>query len=98
MIWVAFIRAIGDVALQPYVTCAPEIQEKEISKEDEYLVLATDGIWDVLRNEDVAKFIVAAAAKDFIRCAEQLCSEALIMGSTDNVTALVIDLRYAFWC
>ena len=28
----AACRAIGDVALQPYVTCEPEIIEKEISK------------------------------------------------------------------
>ena len=28
----AVSRAIGDVALQPYVTCEPEIIEKEISK------------------------------------------------------------------
>jgi hypothetical protein len=38
-------RAIGDVSLQPYVTCHPEILEKEIGPEDEYLVLASDGLW-----------------------------------------------------
>jgi serine/threonine protein phosphatase PrpC len=44
-------RAIGDVALKPYVTSEPEIIEKDIGLEDEYLVLASDGLWDVLRNE-----------------------------------------------
>lgn len=39
----AVSRAIGDVALQPYVTCEPEVIEKNISSEDEYLVLASDG-------------------------------------------------------
>lgn len=38
-------RAIGDVALKPYVTCEPELTEKEIGREDEYLVLASDGLW-----------------------------------------------------
>ena len=33
------------------MTCEPEITEKEIGLEDEYLVLASDGLWDVLRNE-----------------------------------------------
>ena len=38
-------RAIGDVALQPYVTCMPEILDREIKSEDEFLVLASDGLW-----------------------------------------------------
>ena len=43
--YTSFSRAIGDVSLQPYVTCHPEILEKEIGPEDEYLVLASDGLW-----------------------------------------------------
>jgi protein phosphatase 1L len=89
----AVSRAIGDVALQPYVTCEPEIQEKDIGPEDEYLVLASDGVWDVLRNDDVAKLVWSVASKDFVNVAKMLCSEALIMGSTDNVTAVVVDLK-----
>ena len=89
----AVSRAIGDVALQPYVTCEPEIMEKDLAPEDEYLVLASDGIWDVLRNDEVARFINSATQLNFISAAKELCSEALMLGSTDNVTALVIDLR-----
>jgi protein phosphatase 1L len=73
------------------VTCEPEILEKEIGPEDEYLVLASDGIWDVMRNEEVAQLVLAS--KDFLSIARELCHEAIIMGSTDNVTALVIDLK-----
>jgi protein phosphatase 1L len=86
-------RAIGDVSLQPYVTCEPEIEKKELTEEDEYLVLATDGVWDVLSNDQVAKLIRNTAPRGFLECAKVLCSEALIMGSTDNVTVVVIDLR-----
>ena len=38
-------RAIGDVTLQPYVTCHPEILQRVIGPEDEYLLLASDGLW-----------------------------------------------------
>ena len=86
-------RAIGDVALQPYVTCEPEILEKDIGAEDEYLVLASDGVWDVMRNEEVARFI-GGKKGEFLNLAKDLCSEALLLGSQDNVTALVIDLRF----
>lgn len=75
------------------MTCEPEITEKEITKDDEYLVLASDGLWDVLRNDEVGKLVYNAANKDFLNCAKCLCSEALIAGSTDNITALVVDLR-----
>lgn len=50
------LRAIGDLALKPFVTCEPEVTEKEIGLEDEYLVLASDGLWDVLRNEGKSSF------------------------------------------
>lgn len=89
----AVSRAIGDVSLQPYVTCEPEILEKNISPEDEYLVLASDGLWDAMRNEEVARRILVSASNDFKNISKILCTEALIAGSTDNVTVLVIDLR-----
>ena len=89
----AVSRAIGDVSLQPFVTCVPEVVEKVISSEDEYLVIASDGVWDVLRNDDVARLVAQAAAYDFATTAKSLCAEALLMGSTDNVTAMVVDLR-----
>lgn len=90
----AVSRAIGDVTLQPYVTCEPEILEKEITVEDEYLVLASDGVWDVMQNEEVGRFVQSSITKSgFETAARVLCDEAIALGSTDNVTALVIDLR-----
>lgn len=80
------------MTLQPYITCEPEIVEKQIEADDEYLVLASDGVFDVIENEDVAK-IVLRNGRDFLNVAKRLCTEAIIMGSTDNVTALVIDLK-----
>lgn len=88
------LRAFGDVALQPYVTCDPEISEKIIETGDEFLVLASDGLWDVMDNEYVAKLVLENAKYSFINIAKQLCAEAIILGSSDNITALVINLRY----
>ena len=36
------------------MTCEPEILEKLIAPEDEFLVLASDGLWDVMRNEGLS--------------------------------------------
>lgn len=67
--------------------------DKLLDIEDEYLVLATDGLWDVLENEDVAKLVLSSSRENFVDVAKKLCIEAAIMGSNDNVTALVIDLK-----
>lgn len=50
-------------------------------------------IQDVMHNEDVARLVLQAAGRCFLTSARELCAEAMILGSTDNVTALVIDLR-----
>ena len=87
----AVSRAIGDIPLKPYVTCEPEVVEKSMTDDDMFLVIASDGLWDVMSNDDCAKFV--SRNKDFKDVARALCYEAMLQGSTDNVTALVIDLK-----
>ena len=65
--------------------------EKEISNDDIYLVLASDGLWDVMSNEDVAKYLMNVTC--FTDIAKELCYEATILGSSDNITVLVVDLK-----
>jgi serine/threonine protein phosphatase PrpC len=86
------IRAIGDVELQPYITAEPEVVTKRIAPDDEYIVIASDGLWDVMENEDVAKYVFKHS-QDFLSIGKKLCQEAIHLGSADNVTALVIDLK-----
>lgn len=47
----AMSRAIGDNYLKPYVISEPEVTITERSGEDECLILASDGLWDVVSNE-----------------------------------------------
>ena len=47
----AMSRAIGDGYLKPYVTAEPEVTVTERSDDDECLILASDGLWDVVTNE-----------------------------------------------
>ena len=43
----------GDSYLKPWVIAEPEVNCLRRSKEDECLILASDGLWDVLSNEEV---------------------------------------------
>ncbi|UJR36978.1 hypothetical protein I4U23_029686 [Adineta vaga] len=41
----------------PYLTARPEITKHKITKKDKFLVLATDGLWDLLTSEKVVELI-----------------------------------------
>lgn len=47
----AMSRAIGDNYLKPYVIPDPEVTITDRSPDDECLILASDGLWDVVPNE-----------------------------------------------
>ncbi|XP_059429847.1 probable protein phosphatase 2C 24 [Corylus avellana] len=47
----AMSRAIGDNYLKPYVSCEPEVSVTDRTAEDDCLILASDGLWDVVSNE-----------------------------------------------
>ncbi|XP_057789911.1 probable protein phosphatase 2C 24 [Salvia miltiorrhiza] len=62
----AMSRAIGDNYLKPYVSCEPEVTVTERSEEDECLILASDGLWDVVSNDTacgVARMCLKGKAK-----------------------------------
>ncbi|CAH1446774.1 unnamed protein product [Lactuca virosa] len=47
----AMSRAIGDNYLKPYVSCEPEVTITDRAPEDECLIIASDGLWDVVSND-----------------------------------------------
>jgi protein phosphatase 2C len=50
----AMSRAIGDGYLKPYVSSVPEVVIDR-SDGDECLILTSDGLWDVVSNEDACE-------------------------------------------
>jgi len=57
----AVSRSIGDASLKPYVTSEPEVCEYDIGRDDWFLILASDGVWDVLENEEAAHVVIATS-------------------------------------
>lgn len=41
----------GDQYLKPYVIAQPEVTVSKRNDRDEFLILASDGLWDVITNE-----------------------------------------------
>jgi protein phosphatase 1L len=87
----AMSRALGDTGLKPYVSSEPRIVEGYPGKENDYAVLACDGVWDVLAPDDVIKTVRTVA--DPWRASEEISRQALDRGSTDNITVIILDLR-----
>lgn len=51
----AMSRSIGDRYLKPWIIPEPEVRIIPRMKDDECLILASDGLWDVLSNEEVCE-------------------------------------------
>ncbi|KAJ8753056.1 hypothetical protein K2173_011824 [Erythroxylum novogranatense] len=60
----AMARAFGDFCLKDFgLISVPDISCRQLTEKDEFIVLASDGIWDVLSNKEVVDIVVAAPAR-----------------------------------
>ena len=87
----AVSRALGDRMLKTFVISEPEIKTWTRQTIDHYIVLATDGVWDVLSNEEVARLVIEADEPQW--ASKIVMEEAYGRGSMDNICVVVIDLR-----
>ncbi|KAJ8491925.1 hypothetical protein OPV22_013646 [Ensete ventricosum] len=60
----AMARAFGDFCLKDFgLISVPEISHRHITEKDEFIVLATDGVWDVLSNKEVVDIVAMASTR-----------------------------------
>ncbi|XP_059304651.1 probable protein phosphatase 2C 76 isoform X2 [Lycium barbarum] len=88
----AMSRAFGNRMLKQFVVAEPEIQDQEIDEELELLVLASDGLWDVVPNEDAIS--LAQAEEEPEAAARKLTETAFTRGSADNITCIVVKFHH----
>nr|GMC64773.1 probable protein phosphatase 2C 51 [Ipomoea batatas] len=50
-------RSIGDQYLKPYVIAEPEVTVSKRVETDEFLILGSDGLWDVISNEAACQVV-----------------------------------------
>ena len=46
-------RSVGDCANKPIISCIPDITVTDRKPDEEYLVVATDGLWDEVSNQKI---------------------------------------------
>ena len=85
-------RTLGDVFFEPVgVIATPDTASEELLTDDQWLVAACDGLFDVMGNQEVAAIVNQTdSARE---AADALSQEALVhrMGM-DNLTVIVVDL------
>lgn len=104
----ALSRAIGDFdfkknyALTPerqIITSDPDVTCHDITGEDEFLVLACDGIWDCLTSQQVVDFVryQVSEGKSLTEIGEMMCDHCLAPDTSsgagigcDNMTVLIV--------
>jgi len=89
--YLAVSRAIGDHEVSPYVSQTPTIHTSTLSKTDKFIVLACDGLYDVLTDQEVVDIV----HNNPIEKASTILREtAYLLGSSDNISVTVINLSY----
>jgi len=89
----AVSRALGDIELQPLVSPKPYVNIVDISVMPDFLILACDGIWDVISDESACRIVKEELDKSgsATRAAMKLRDFAYLFGSSDNISAIVIQ-------
>lgn len=103
----AVSRAFGDHPLKlnlpssctgPLVSAVPEMNVIKVSKEDEFLILASDGVWDRISDEQAVEIVRETMAKEDKNCAMKKAADNIVQialknRSMDNITVIVIALN-----
>ncbi|CAI0540103.1 unnamed protein product [Linum tenue] len=58
----AISRAFGDYCLKEFgLISVPEVTQLSITSRDQFMILASDGVWDVVSNQEAVRIVAAAA-------------------------------------
>ncbi|XP_060212971.1 putative protein phosphatase 2C 53 [Lycium barbarum] len=92
----AVSRGLGDSRLKRWVVAEPETKILTIEPECEFLILASDGLWEKVSNQeavDLLRPFCVGVDNQLLSACKKLVDLAVTRGSADDITAMVIQLR-----
>ncbi|GJN32397.1 hypothetical protein PR202_gb20904 [Eleusine coracana subsp. coracana] len=84
----AVARAFGDRSLKKHLSSEPHVGEEPIDENTDFLILASDGLWKVMSNQEAADEI--KDIKDPQAAAKHLTEQAVIRKSKDDISCIVV--------
>ncbi|CAB4270966.1 unnamed protein product [Prunus armeniaca] len=92
----AVSRAIGDRQLKQWVIAEPETTILRINPECEFLVLASDGLWDKVTNQEAVDVVrplcVGTDKPEMFSACKKLVDLSIGRGSMDDTSVMIIQL------
>ncbi|KAJ4898582.1 putative protein phosphatase 2C 33 [Raphanus sativus] len=94
----AMARAFGDFCLKNFgLISVPDVSFRRLTEKDEFIVLASDGIWDVLSNEEVVGIVASSpsrssAAKAIVESAVRVWRYKYPTSKVDDCAAVCLYL------
>ncbi|GJY55932.1 probable protein phosphatase 2C 6 isoform X1 [Tanacetum coccineum] len=100
----AMARAFGDFCLKDFgLISVPDVFYHRITDQDEFVILATDGVWDVLSNKEAIDIVAAApsratAARALVDCATRAWKLKYPTSKNDDcaVVCLYLDQKHVY--
>lgn len=96
----AMARAFGDFCLKDFgLISVPDVYYHRITERDEFIVLATDGVWDVLSNKEAVDIVASAparstAARALVDCATRAWRLKYPTSKMDDCAAVCLYLEH----
>lgn len=97
----AVSRAIGDQHLKEWVTAEPDTTTVNIQPDCEFLILASDGLWDKVTDQEAVDVVLpfctgGSNKQEQARGCRKLAELSISKGSNDDISVMVIQLdRFA---
>jgi protein phosphatase 1L len=91
--YLAVSRAFGDICLKmpkQVIDADPDITVREITPDDKWLIIASDGLWCRVENDQAAACIRTSSSAQ--EATERLILEAKLRNTHDNTTVIVVKL------
>jgi len=103
-------RSLGDLShkqknlpvhLQP-ITCVPDVLTKKIDEDDDFIVMAWDGVWEVKNSQEVIDFVderlsQEMALEDIVKeLLDEVWSDDCMKDQSlgwDNISCIIINIK-----
>ncbi|ORY26483.1 phosphatase 2C-domain-containing protein [Naematelia encephala] len=84
----AVTRSLGDASMKEFVVGSPYTTETALNDDDEFLIVACDGLWDVCEDQEAVNII--RKIDDAQAASKKLLDFAITNYSTDNLSVMVV--------
>ncbi|KAF8392646.1 hypothetical protein HHK36_022995 [Tetracentron sinense] len=92
----AMSRAFGDYCIKDFgLISVPEVTQRNITSRDQFVVMATDGVWDVISNQEAVQIVFSAtdrakAATRLVECAIRAWKHKKRGIAMDDISAICL--------